>query len=687
MSYLSQPRLFFSGKFHADPATINNTPDNYNPNANFPPANGDEVGNNIQLYWNPNGSGKFAIDATITQVWDANGNPVADDPLLGQPLVSTGAQTLSGAKLVDLDPMQQNVTELWGLALEIQGSQPSPLGAFVPTAYSNAWVQVINGQGDYAGSAQYQSILQLTPQQIAASPLLQQLLGSSGETRLSVGFVLRAYNASSFNYLINETTRAQLNAAGVPKTVTDKLIPIQAYRQGPIGQSTPGKIPTTSYFEKLLQLYLTPDEYTQYRQIIETTTIQPYKPNTDFDFTWGQVFGCIGPYVPGEAAFFGADRMLAPASVSTDTANYGAYFAPFVVSSSGDYVIVNLGNALPSTQPASAQNSWVAQEALGQLQLCYFTGAISLDTAVMLGEIAYQPNQFYLNDAAIARISVPAEHQAAVNRLPLGIISTVSGASGPVQTILLQENGQGYYVRANQFVFRMNPGIATSPEQPRGKTQQVDIYVRQYGQPVANATLNINLMPSLEAANYTNNTLGTGGSSGLVNMSVPTTALSFPAQVTTNAQGIASFTLEASDPGNPRGYIDGQIYFLRYGFADPALASGYVQSPDDIISVQVYSQQPDFADITWENFVLPTLGLYGKLYPVMGFLDLQNQQSVIDNAENIYNYLNKEFANPALMPVTRDLSASRLTLLNRWLQQYFGPKKSAFAKTTQRASQ
>lgn len=671
MSYLSQPRLFFSGKFHADPATINNTPDNYNPNANFPPANGDEVGNNIQLYWNPNGSGKFAINATVTQVLDANGNPVSNDPLLGQPLVSTGAQTLSGAKLVDLDPMQQNVTELWGLALEIQGSSPSPLGAFVPTAYSNAWVQVINGQGDYAGSAQYQSVLQLTPEQIAASPLLQQLLGDSGETRLSVGFVLRAYNASSFNYLINETTRSQLNTAGVPQSVTDKLIPIQAYRQGPVGQSTPGKIPTTSYFEKLLQLYLTADEYTQYKQIIESTTIQPYKPNTEFDFTYGQVFGTVGLYVPGEAAFFGADRMLAPPSVTNDTANYAAYFAPFVVSTSGDSVIVNLGNALPSTQPASSKNSYVAQAALGQLQLCYFTGAVDLANAVMLGEIAYQPNQFYLNDAALARISVPAEHQAAVNRLPLGIISTVNSANGPVQTILLQENGQGYYLRANQFVFRMNPGVATNVEQPRGKTQNVEIYVRQFGQPVANTPINISLMPSLEAADYTNNTLGTGGSSGLVNMSVPTTALSFPAQVTTDAQGIARFTLEASDPGNPRGYVDGQIYFLRYRFADPALASSYVQSPDDIISIQVYSQQPEFADITWENFVLPTLGLYGKLYPVMGFLDLQNEQSVIDNAENIYNYLNKDFAQPALMPVTRDLSASRLTLLNRWLQQYF----------------
>ena len=681
MSYLSQPRLFFSGRFHADPATINNTPDNYNPNANFPPANGADVGNNIQLYWNPNGSGKFAIDCTVTKVLDADGNPVANSPLLGQPLVSSGSQTLAGAKLVDLDPMQQNVTELWGLALELGGSTPQKLGAFVPTAYSNAWVQVINGQGDYAGSAQYQSVLEIDQAMLDASPLLQELAGTTNAelSQLSVAFVLRAYNASSLNYLINDANLQALNQAGVPSSVTDKLIPVKSYNKGPVGSGTPGQIPTTSYYTKLVNSLITAEESTQYLAQILKTTLLPYKPNTDFDFTWGQVFGVIGNFEAGDAPFFAADRMLTPPSVSTDTASYAAYFAPFTVSASGDRVTLNLGNALPSSKPASAQHSNVAQEQLGQLQLCYFNGAASIANAVLLGEIAYTDESFYLNDAALAQIAIPAEYQAAVKTSPLGIIST--SANGQTVMVLLQENADGYFLRANQFVFRMNPGVPTSVDQPRGNSQTVEIYVRQFGSPVANTSLDITLMPSLQAADYTNNTLGTGGSSGLVNMSVPASALSFPPQVTTDANGVARFTLTALDPGSPRGYVDGQIYFLQYGFSDAALRASYVQSPDDIISIQVYSQQPDFSDITWENFVQSTLGQYGKLYPVMGFLDLQDEQSVIANAENIYQYLNKDFEQPALMPVTRDLSASRLTLLNRWLEQYFGPKKSAFAET------
>jgi hypothetical protein len=261
----------------------------------------------------------------------------------------------------------------------------------------------------------------------------------------------------------------------------------------------------------------------------------------------------------------------------------------------------------------------------------------------------------------------------------LGIISTTAST----RKILIQENANGYYLRANQFVFRMNPGVATTPQQPRGRTQEVAIYANRFGRPLANTLIDIALMPSLVASAYTDGTLGTGGSSGLVNMSVPATAIDFPSQATTDNNGIARFTLTASDPGNPRGYIDGQIYFLKYRFSDPDINECYVQSPDDVISIQIYSQEPDIEEITWENFVKTTLGLYGKLYPVMGFLDLEKEQGVIDNADKIYNAINRDFEQGNLMPVTRDLSASRLALLNTWLLKHVkqsGSKKSAFAK-------
>ncbi len=680
MSYLNHPGIFFSGKFHADPATINNTPNNYNPNANFPPYQGNEMGNNIQLYWNPNGSGKFAFDCTVTQVKNFAGEVIEDSELLGQPLISAGGTTLAGGKLVDLDPMQQNVTELWAMTLELPDSTSIALGDMIPSAYSNAWIQVVEGRGDYAGSVQYQTVIELDDATIENSPMLQQLAGEGGlngnQNKLSVGFVVRAYNSSSYNYLVSEETRFAMNNAGVPTDVTDKLIPIESYYQYSIETSQAGQIPTTAYFDKLLVKYLTKVEVAQYSTLIKANAVLPYTPRTEFDFTYGQVFGTIGLNLPQEPDFMTANRMLTPESVTTATDPYDAFFAPFALSAAGDCVSVNLGNSLPSTQPAAEQNSYVDTESLGELQLCYFDGPVDVANAVMLGSIDYQSNDFYLQQAGLATVAIETQDIEAVRTCPLGIISTTTG----VQRILLQENSDGFYLRANQFVFRMNPGLDTSDEEPRGRTQEVEIYVRQFGEPVAGQEISIELMPPVSSSLYTDSTLGTGGSAGLVNMGTPASALSFPSQVTTDAQGVAKFTITATDPGNPRGYVDGQIYFLRYGLADDALAEAYVQGPDTLISIQVYTQQPDFADITWENFVEETLGLYGKLYPIMGFLDLEDEQTVINNAANIYQYINKGFPSPALMPVTRDLSASRLALLNRWLLQYIpADKKQAFA--------
>ena len=650
MSYLNQPGIFFSGKFRGDPSTVNNTPDNFNPNNLFPPDNGKEIGNNIQLYWNPDGAGVFELDCTITKVVDENGKPMPKSPLLGQPLTSASHESrLHSAKLVDLDPMQQNVTELWGLQVQfdvgekVGGIKLSLVGDFTATAYANAWIQVVGGRGSYAGSAQYQSVLTNT------------------DPELSISFVVRSHNATPLNYLINETNLKAMNTAkpkSVPESVTNKLTILEHYNQSAEGQGTPGQIPTTKYFEKLVNALLGCSDASTYLETIKSSSVQPYILPTDFHFTWGQVFGVIGPHKANEPNFFTADRMMTPPCVTSDTATYAAYFAPFTVTSNS--VIVNLGNSLPSTQPASKTHSYVKK--LGELFLCYFEGSISLAHAMTIGEIKnYSDIDFYLKDAGLVTILVDSTVMAEIEKNPLGIISNVNGK----KTILLQENVKGLYLRADQFVFRMNPGVAEG--KPESGTQTFKIYATQWGQPLKAAKIKLTLKTAAQAEAYTNATLGTGGTTGLVNISKPQSALTFNVTCTDD-NGVATATLTATDPGNPRGYIDGQIYFLNYGFSDSDQSEGYIQSPDDVISVHVYTQQPNIADITWENFVKGTLGQYAKLYPVMAFLDLGNEQSVITHAQEIYDAISREITNAALMPVTRDLSASRLELLKTWLK-------------------
>ena len=394
MSYLNFPRLDFFGKFRADPSTLNNTPDNFNPNNQFPPNNGSEIDKNIQLYWNPNGTAVFQMYCEVNRVSYADGTTATkpgEDSIIGQALGSVHNDNLNSGRVVDLDPMQQNVTELWGLQVAIGSDNINMLtGNFTPAAYSNAWVQVVAGRGDYAGSAFYQSVLDLQEFYPEDSRFLNSLMNEDGSLpKLSMSFTLRAYNSASHQYLVNQDAIFEMYEQGIPYSVAQKLMPLMDYNQRRQGEGTPGQIPTTSYFTKMLKTLLSNDEYTAYKEKLFAITLQkPYTPLTEYDFTYGQVFGSIGLHSPEEPNFMTPNRMLTPTAIAqtsssikvpTDSGSYKGYFAPFKLnyyeSSEGNistWASVNLGNSLPSTQPASKTDSYVDVASLGNLYLVVF---------------------------------------------------------------------------------------------------------------------------------------------------------------------------------------------------------------------------------------------------------------------------------------------------------------------------
>jgi hypothetical protein len=94
MSYLDVPRLHFTGTFMANPSTINNDPNNYQPVT-------DPI--NLDLSWNPYGSHAWTINATVQSFVDTNGQlHTSGDPLIGAAFESYMPQYLP-TKLVDLD--------------------------------------------------------------------------------------------------------------------------------------------------------------------------------------------------------------------------------------------------------------------------------------------------------------------------------------------------------------------------------------------------------------------------------------------------------------------------------------------------------------------------------------------------------------------------------------------------------
>ena len=133
---------------------------------------------------------------------------------------------------------------------------------------------------------------------------------------------------------------------------------------------------------------------------------------------------------------------------------------------------------------------------------------------------------------------------------PLALIKTADGA----HTILVRESIGGLYVRADGVVHRLDPGASATTR----------LYATRFGRRHATTIV---LGP--------NNSMIGGGSGPapldppvpVPTVGVPTSGVSYPDQVETGADGSAHVTIVASPggPGNPRGYIDGQLYGVDSG--------------------------------------------------------------------------------------------------------------------------
>lgn len=699
MSYLTYPRLHFSGGFLADPSTVNNTPDNYT-DAN------DDIAK-LQLYWNPNGTGIFDFQSClVTKVVYGPGDETTDpavDPVIGQPVNAVYA--MAAPKLVDLDPDQQNTSEIWGLSLQVAGISANPAsisdfvrGDYVAGSYNAVWAQAINGpRSSGSGCGVYQSSLTNLSWTTAAKPQSKflSLLQQQSPQQLSVNFVVNAHNNAPVIYLFNTDTMQALVKKGVPANIVDKLLPMTRYFMNLGSNGLPaklGQVPTESYVNNRLTILLGQADADTYRATILATTLAPPPspvppPNINTTFPTGLLTGTIGPQATATPVFYTPSRMMAP--IALPNSNTQCNFAPFctqVLSDSKDskevLITVNLGNTLATDKPGyndPAQGFGVALYALGDLFLVYFdqsqeTG-ISLNNAVAIAALPNDPTQMAelmtvsggiltvkVNPALLPPGLTVQQAEQGVLTMPLGLV----GKNTFFQIIWLAENIHGYNLRADQFVFRMNPGITS---RANGETALVRLYATKFGQPAANIGLQATLMSPEDSVKYTSNTMGTGGTSGLKNIAIPQSALSFSAApVLTNAQGMAELKIVGTDPGFPRASqnVDGQIYFVRYNFADQTIAQSYTQHPDDLISILLFSQQTFPDSPTWDNCIQFILPQYAKLYPIMGRFKLDDYATVVQYAEPIRTVLAKPMDDALHMPVIRDLSIQRTQIILKW---------------------
>lgn len=345
-------------------------------------------------------------------------------------------------------------------------------------------------------------------------------------------------------------------------------------------------------------------------------------------FTWGRIVGAIGPYVEGEAKHFVAARMLWPSPNAQSPLNP----APCRIDPVTGALFLDLGNSLPTTAAGGPLKD------VGPLWLVALPPS---GPPVPLASLPSVSGAFYAQQAGIVSLPLGGDQAAAAASCRLAILD---GAGA----LLLSENDNATYLRADDLVFRMSP-------HPPDNSQRVAIFATRYGLPAADIAIAVQHLD-----------MGGQAKRGPVNqppVGVPPSALTFPPSVVTGPDGRAELPLAAAPPGNPRGYIDGQVYTVLYGWSD-----GPSQTFGMPVSVLVWDDYQAPERPTWVADVQPILQQYANLYPVMrDIVDLASYSSVVRYRGMLRRVLELPIEDPNAMPVTRDLSPAKRAMLLRWL--------------------
>jgi len=610
MSYLSPLRLHFSGQFQANISTVNNDPGHYN-NSAFQPSYQQLEGIGMQPpngWFNPQGDAAWRfLGCRVTTAWMSSGKVSGTDSVLS--CIIADSDSRAPAKLVDLDPEQQLVSEIWGLQVRIADTNGNTLmrGDFKPAAFIDIWDRATGSPGgDIVASAMYQSVLQVVEwNDISGSPFLEELKKHADEngSLLSIKF-----NVDSFNMDYTQ-----------PGFMTGRIV----------------------------------------------GTIGPASATEPKHMVFGRHF-MAGETVPG------ANFYLPPGQIN---------FCSAVVDETGGKVYLDLGNALPTGTGSSMVD-------LGDLTLGVFdplmmpwsgspSGSILPIGTIPSSQYAADPN-WYANTAGVVVLPISPELLPMVQRSPL----VLSGNPG----VFITEWSSGAYVRADTFVYRMNPGDSVS----------ISVYAMQYGKAVPERTAISFAMDSSQ--------LQTQPGSGFpfVNTNVLTFQPGLVGVAFTDSTGCARLLVTAGDPGTPRYFnisetnptgdygIDGQLYGLRAGFVDTQTYGSQPVNQWDFISFLVWSGfSPKVpGNPTWFDDLQPIFQQYANLYPVMNrFLNLADYNSVKENHHLLTLAFGLDVSNPNSMPVTRDLSPPKRKAILQWLQNGMPPGTQPVAPVALAATQ
>jgi hypothetical protein len=364
------------------------------------------------------------------------------------------------------------------------------------------------------------------------------------------------------------------------------------------------------------------------------------------NFMRGRITGTIGVAHAGEPTYFVRGRQLM--ATSSGAAGFpvpagGLNNCVASLDEARSMVHLDLGNALPTASPGGRLAD------LGVLELAYVNPR--LPSPVSIGAVDYTAADFYTASAGVVSFAVPAYAVPIVKANQLLILKPEGGQ----QAIAIAEPPTGLHCRADEFVFRLDAG----------ETATAEVWASAFGQPYPGAQITVIQDPvQLQGQAVT-----MPGDQPWPVVADPPEAIDFPGSIVADEHGIASLPISSHDPGNPRGYLDGQVYGVRPMLQETVVPGAqYPFNVWEFISVHVYDAFTAEEPPTWNGCIHPILQQYANLYPLMGdIVDLGDYDSVCGMREMLLLAFELPIASPNSMPVTRDLSQAKRKAILQWL--------------------
>jgi hypothetical protein len=352
-------------------------------------------------------------------------------------------------------------------------------------------------------------------------------------------------------------------------------------------------------------------------------------------FLFGRLSGTVGLTRKSEPLHFVRGRHLHSYKVPNDPEGRSyANVAPFVINSHELLLTIDLGNALSrSTFDGSWNNQYLGNK----------IAIVTQQSQQLIGSVDLSSDKWYLQQAGVFEFHMTSIVLQAVQLEPLEVI-TDTGLP------ILSETE--YFIRPiNQPFAKLNPGDQWS----------IDFFVTQLGKSLCNYpilaqlslisqhTESVKARKALDALKITNG-------EALDDLQTH--------QFISDCTGQFRIEIEASNPGNARGYVDGEIYQLD-------VTSNSISHTHLLVRVYDQFNVPD--EPTWhgQNGVERIIKLYEMLYPfTTPSLFQSNYEDLISpvKRESLIKFLSLDESLPQSLPVARDLSMGKRETLIRWLQ-------------------